>query len=66
VRLQHEAIERLAARLREARESEADASRPFPTPEWTAVAAMVALATKRAAAGESPDSAELEALCAQL
>ncbi len=66
VRLQHEAIERLAALLREARAQDADSSPPLPTPEWVAVAAMVALVAKRAAQGESPDPAELEAVCAPL
>lgn len=64
VRLQHEAIERLATRLCEARGPDAGSS-PSPTPEWVAVAAMVALVAKRVAAGESPDAAELEAVCAR-
>lgn len=50
VRLQHEAIERLA--------------QP-PGVEWAAVAAMVALVAKRAAAGESATADELEALRAR-
>jgi AcrR family transcriptional regulator len=63
VRLQHEAIERLALRLREASDPGPPDSPAFPSPEWAAVAAMVALVAKRVAAGESPDSTELEAIC---
>jgi len=62
VRLQHEAIERLAALLRAARGTPPDSPAPFPTPEWTAIAAMVALVTRRVAEDETPDPAELEAL----
>jgi AcrR family transcriptional regulator len=62
VRLQQAAIERLATLLREAREPGAAPSAPFPTPEWVAVAAMVAVVAKRVAAGESPDREELEAV----
>jgi AcrR family transcriptional regulator len=62
VQRQHEAIERLAARLREARGPEAAEPSSFPSPEWVAAAAMVALVAKRVAEGESPDPAELEAL----
>jgi AcrR family transcriptional regulator len=66
VRLQHEAIERLAAWLREARGAERDgAASPFST-EWAAVAAMLALVARRVVAGESPDPAELEAVCLRL
>jgi AcrR family transcriptional regulator len=63
-RLQQDAIERLAARLREARGPAAAASSPFPGAEWMAVAAMVALVAKRVAADQSPDPRELEAVCA--
>jgi AcrR family transcriptional regulator len=66
VRLQHGAIEQLAARLREAREPGADPPPSSPILEWTAIAAMVALSAKRAAEGESPEPAELEAVCASL
>jgi AcrR family transcriptional regulator len=65
-RLQHEAIDRLAAALHEARGADTVVARPFPTVEWVAVAAMVSLAAKRAAEGKSPDAAELEAVCAWL
>jgi AcrR family transcriptional regulator len=65
VRLQHGAIERLAERLREAREPGATSSR-FPTAEWIAVAAMVALAARRIAEGESASPEELEAVYRQL
>ncbi len=62
VRLQHEAIERLAVRLRQVREG--DSSPPsFPSREWAAVAAMVAVVAKRVAEGEGPPPAELEAVC---
>jgi AcrR family transcriptional regulator len=66
VRLQHEAIERLAALLRAARGAPPDSPAPFPTPEWTAIAAMVALVTRRVAEGETPDPAELGTICAPL
>jgi AcrR family transcriptional regulator len=64
VRLQHEAIERLAALLQGARGSAAASSASSPAPEWAAVAAMVAFVAKRVAEGESPDPASLEAVCA--
>lgn len=60
VRLQHEAIERLATALREVREPRVDES--FPSPEWVAVAATAALAAKRVAVGEDLELAELEAV----
>jgi AcrR family transcriptional regulator len=64
VRLQHEAIEQLELRLREARgEPGGDESSPLPGEEWAAAAAMVALVAKRVAEGESVDPAELEAVC---
>jgi AcrR family transcriptional regulator len=66
VRFQHEAIERLAARLSEALETGAGGSVSFPSAEWAAVAAMVALVAKRVAEGESAGAAELETLVAQL
>lgn len=62
VRLQHEAIERLAARLRAAREPDAAGTAPVPGAEWAAVAAMVALVARRVAEGESASPAELEAI----
>jgi AcrR family transcriptional regulator len=63
VRLQHEAIERMADRLRD----EAPGSRSrLPDAEWAVVAAMVALVGKRVAEGKGPDAAELEALSALL
>jgi AcrR family transcriptional regulator len=63
VRLQHEAIERLAARLRS---PDAISQPPLPDVAWAAVAAMVALVAKRVAEGKSPSPAELEALCGSL
>jgi AcrR family transcriptional regulator len=63
VRLQHEAIERLAVLLRAARGQDAGPPPPFPTPEWAAVAAMTALVARRVAEGKDPDAAELEAVC---
>lgn len=62
VRLQHEAIERLAARLRAASPLEAASAQSFPSAEWAAVAAMVAVVAKRVAEGQSPTPAELEAV----
>ncbi len=62
VRTQHEAIERLARRLREARGSAPPASSTLPSSEWVALAATVALVAKRSSAGESLDPAELEAV----
>ena len=63
VRLQHEAIERLAARLREARRQPA-ATPPasLATIEWTAVAAMTSLIARRAAEGGGAEATELEAI----
>jgi AcrR family transcriptional regulator len=56
VRAQHAAIERVAALLRGAGEAPAfDAA-------WAIAAAMTALVAKRAAEGQGPDPAELEAL----
>jgi AcrR family transcriptional regulator len=63
VRAQHEAIERLVALLREARGPAAAGPSPVPSPEWAAVAAMVALVARRVAEGESASAAELEAVC---
>lgn len=64
VRLQHEAIERLAVWLREARGT--DGLPSSVDTEWAAVAAMFALLARRVVAGESPEPAELEAICARL
>jgi AcrR family transcriptional regulator len=61
VRLQHEAIERLAAHLREP-----GVDSELPDAAWATVAAMVALVGRQAAEGESPGAAELEALCPRL
>jgi AcrR family transcriptional regulator len=66
VRLQHEAIERLATRLSEARGPGAAPSAQFPSAEWTVVAAMVALVGRRVAEGESVSPEELEAVYGQL
>jgi AcrR family transcriptional regulator len=62
VRLQHEAIEQLAMRLREVHVSALSADPALLSPEWVAVAAMVALVAKRSAAGENLNPAELEAV----
>jgi AcrR family transcriptional regulator len=66
VRLQHEAIERLATRLREAREPGASAPAQLPSAEWAAVAAMAALVAREVAEGRSADPAALETLAARL
>ena len=58
--LQHEAIERLATRLREARGLHGEAAPP--TAEWAAVAAMVALVARRVAGGGGFDPTELKQL----
>jgi AcrR family transcriptional regulator len=63
VLLQHEAIERLATSLREARRLDPGALPRSPSPEWTAVAAMVSLVARQVAKGDSADPAELEAIC---
>src|SRR6185295_6056301 len=55
MRLQHDAIEQLAARLHGAREPGAAPQTEFPSAEWATVAAMVSLTAKRAAEGKSPD-----------
>jgi AcrR family transcriptional regulator len=65
VRLQHEAIEQLAVRLREAREPGIAASSQVPSAEWAAVAAMTALIARRVAEGESVPSATLEVIYLQ-
>jgi AcrR family transcriptional regulator len=62
VRLQHEAVERLAVRLSRVREGDSSSS-SFPSREWAVVAAMVAVVAKRVAEGEGPLPAELEAVC---
>ena len=66
VRLQHEAIEQLATRLREAREPGAAAPTQPPSAEWTAVATMVALVARGVAEGKPVDPAALETLAARL
>lgn len=60
VRAQQEAIERLAALLRGGGEPS------LPDPAWAVVAAIFARVAKRAAEGETPTAAELEAIAAQL
>jgi AcrR family transcriptional regulator len=60
VRLQHEAIDLLAARLRPGAEKPTPGASPDPA--WAAAASILALVAKRIAAGESPEPAELEAL----
>lgn len=62
VRCQHDAIERLAARLRGARRPSSIGEEHCPSAEWTAVAAMASLVARRIAEGEIPDSSELEAI----
>jgi AcrR family transcriptional regulator len=62
VRLQHEAIEQLAGRLREGRQPDAVGPVPVPGDEWAAVAAMVALVARRVAEGGSASPSELEAI----
>jgi TetR/AcrR family transcriptional regulator len=59
LRLQHEAIERLAARLRGSAGAE-----PAVDASWAIVAAMVALVGKRTAEGRGATAGELEALAA--
>ena len=66
VRLQHEAIEQLATRLREAREPGAAAPAQFPSAEWAAVAAMVALLARGVAEDRPVDPAALETLAVRL
>lgn len=66
VRLQHEAIEQLATRLREAREPGTAAPTQSPSAEWAAVAAMAALVARGVAEGKSADPAALETLAARL
>jgi AcrR family transcriptional regulator len=66
VQLQHEAIEQLATRLREARDPGAGSPVQVSSPEWIAVAAMVALIGRRVAEGEGPEPAQLEAIGAHL
>jgi AcrR family transcriptional regulator len=66
VRLQHEAIERLAVLLHEVRESGVAGPVQVPSAEWAAVAAMVALVARGVADGESTDPTALETLAAQL
>jgi AcrR family transcriptional regulator len=60
VRLQQEAVDRLAARLRES--EEAGGPPPLPDAAWATTASMLALVAKRIAEDQSPDPAELEAL----
>ena len=65
VRVQHDAIEQLATRLREVREPGADPAQ-FPSAEWAAVAAMVALLSRGVAEGKPTEPAALETLAARL
>lgn len=58
VRAQHDAIVRLASRLRRPSAKALE----FPDPAWVAVAAMASLVAKRVAEGRSPSAAELEAI----
>ncbi len=60
VRAQQDAIERFAVLLRGEREP------VLPDTAWSAVAAIFARVGKRAAEGETPAAAELEAIAAQL
>jgi AcrR family transcriptional regulator len=63
VKLQHEAIDHMAAQLRQ---PDAVAEPGLPDTAWTATAAMVALVGKRLAQGRAPASAELEVIAASL
>ena len=58
---QHDAIERLAALLREPGETAS-----APDAAWACVAAMTALVARRMAEGRSPEPAELQALTKEL
>jgi AcrR family transcriptional regulator len=60
VGVQQQAIERFAALLRDEGEP------PLPDPAWTVSAAIFTRVGKRAAEGEAPGAAELEAIAAQL
>lgn len=60
VRAQQEAIERLAGLLR------AEVEPALPDPAWVVVAALFVRVGKRAAEGETPTAAELEAIAARL
>jgi AcrR family transcriptional regulator len=66
VRLQHDAIEQLASRLRDARGPAAGPPVQVPSAEWAAVAAMVALVARRVAEGGSASPQELEVVYGQL
>jgi AcrR family transcriptional regulator len=63
VRLQHRAIERLAALLPKSPERDVGQPHAQPTPEWIAATVMVTLVAKRVLADERPDAGELEAVC---
>ena len=60
VRLQQEAIERLAAALR------GEAGLPQPDAAWAVVAAIFMRVGMRAGEGQTPEAAELEAIAAQI
>src|SRR5262249_44676761 len=62
VRAQHEAIDRLAALLREGGAGRSSG----PDAAWACATAMVSLVGRRLAEGESPDAESLEALAALL
>ncbi len=62
VRAQHEAIERLAALLRDSDKR----SPSFPDAAWTTVAAFTALIARRSAEDEPLVASELEAIASQL
>jgi AcrR family transcriptional regulator len=63
VSAQHEAIERLAALLRE---PVGPSPSQLPDAAWSSVAAMATLVARRVAEGGSPEPAELEAVAALL
>jgi AcrR family transcriptional regulator len=63
VQLQQEAIERLAALLRDVRKPGAASATLSPSREWAIVVAMAATVAKRVAKGEGPSAEELEAVC---
>jgi AcrR family transcriptional regulator len=61
---QHEAIERLAALLREPGQPEGGRANGAPDAAWVKVTAILALIARRVAEGHDPDPAEVEALAA--
>lgn len=66
VRLQQDGIERLTFVLRKAGGRDVVSVALFPSAEWYAVAAMVAIVARRVAEGESLEPAEIEAVFGSL